>query len=304
MSITAVKLGRRTLNLSNMDKVLYPDADFTKADIVNYYMRIAPALLPHLKDRPFTLKRYPNGVDEPYFYEKRCPSHKPEWVKTAYVPSRGKGGRIDYCLVNDAETLAWVANLASIELHALLSKSKNIQQPTMVMFDLDPGPPAGVLDACRVALTMRDLFRRLGLETFVKHSGGKGLHLVIPLNNPRVTFDDTKSFAKAVAMLLESRDAKHIVHLMRKDLRTGKVFIDWSQNDEHKTTVCVYSLRARKRPWVSAPLHWREVEQVSRDRNVDSIQFEADEVVRRFERSGDLFAPVQKLRQKLPAGVG
>src|SRR5947207_1440879 len=169
MSSTTVKLGSRNLTLSNMEKVLYPDADFTKADVIHYYLTLAPILLPHLKDRPFTLKRYPNGIDGMHFYEKRCPSHKPDWVKTAYVPSRGKGGRIDYCLVNDAATLAWIANLASLELHTLLSKWQNIQQPTMVVFDLDPGPPAGVLDACRIGLRMRDLFSKLGLETFVKH---------------------------------------------------------------------------------------------------------------------------------------
>src|SRR4051794_40487428 len=227
MSSATVKLGTRNLTLSNMEKVLYPDADFTKADVIHYYLSLADVLLPHLKDRPFTLKRYPNGVNEMHFYEKRCPSHKPSWVKTTCVPSRGKGGRIDYCLVNDAPTLAWIANLASLELHTLLSMAKNIQQPTMVVFDLDPGPPAEVIDACRIGLRMRDLFSKLGLETFVKHSGGKGLHLVIPLNT-KVTFDDTKEFAKAIAMLFEQQYPKEVVHLMRKDLRGGKVFIDWS----------------------------------------------------------------------------
>jgi bifunctional non-homologous end joining protein LigD len=238
-----------------------------------------------------------------FFYEKRCPSHKPDWVKTKMVPSRGKDGRIDYCLVNDVQTLAWIENLASIELHTLLSKAKNVQQPTMVVFDLDPGPPAGVWDACRVAIEMRDLFSGLGLQTFVKHSGGKGLHLVVPLNT-KVTFDQTKDFAKAVAMLFEKNDPKRIVHLMRKDLRGGKVFIDWSQNDEHKTTVNVYSLRARQRPWVSAPLTWKEVETAHRTQKIDAIHFEADEVVARIKKMGDLFEPVLTMKQKLPSAVG
>jgi bifunctional non-homologous end joining protein LigD len=296
-SSTTVKLGSRTLSISNMDKVLYPDADFTKGDVIHYYLQIAPVLLPHLKDRPITLKRYPNGVDGMFFYEKRCPSHKPAWVKTKMVPSRGKDGRIDYCLVNDVQTLA------SIELHTLLSKAKNVQQPTMVVFDLDPGPPAGVFEACQVAVEMRDLFKTLGLTTFVKHSGGKGLHLVVPLNT-KVSFDQTKDFAKTVALLFEQRYPKRAVHLMRKDLRAGKVFIDWSQNDEHKTTVNVYSLRARKRPWVSAPLTWKEVETALRTKDVDAIHFEAGQVVARVKRMGDLFEPVLTMKQKLPSALG
>jgi bifunctional non-homologous end joining protein LigD len=303
MSSTTVKLGSKTLSISNMDKVLYPDADFTKGDVIHYYLQLAPVLLPHLKDRPITLKRYPNGVDGKFFYEKRCPSHKPAWVKTKMVPSRGKNGRIDYCLVNDVQTLAWIENLASIELHTLLSKAKNVQQPTMVVFDLDPGPPAGVYEACQVAIEMRDLFKSLSLMTFVKHSGGKGLHLVVPLNT-KVSFDQTKDFAKAVALLFEKRDPKRAVHLMRKDLRAGKVFIDWSQNDEHKTTVTVYSLRARQRPWVSAPLAWKEVEIALRTRDVKAIHFEADEVIARVKKMGDLFEPVLTMKQKLPSALG
>jgi bifunctional non-homologous end joining protein LigD len=303
MSTTQVKLGRRTLSLSNMEKVLYPAVGFTKADVISYYMRIAPYLLPHLKDRPLTLKRYPNGVNSEFFYEKRCPAHKPAWVTTAYAPSRGKNGRIDYCVVNEPATLAWVENLASLELHTLLAKAPNLQQPTMVVFDLDPGPPAEVHESCGIALQMRDLFEKLGLKTFVKHSGGKGLHLVIPLNT-KVTFDETKHFAKTVATLFEQNDPKHVTSMMRKELRGGKVFIDWSQNDEHKTTCCVYSLRARERPTVSAPLTWKEVEKAFRSGKVEDIRFEAEEVVARAQKMGDLFEEVVTLKQKLPAGVG
>jgi len=178
-----------------------------------------------------------------------------------------------------------------------------VQRPTMVVFDLDPGPPAGVFEACQIAIEMRDLFAKLGLKTFVKHSGGKGLHLVVPLNT-RVTFDQTKDFAKAVAMLFEKQDPTRAIHLMRKELRAGKVFIDWSQNDEHKTTVNVYSLRARQRPWVSAPLTWKEVETALRTKKVESIHFEADDVIGRAKRMGDLFEPVLTMKQKLPSALG
>jgi bifunctional non-homologous end joining protein LigD len=214
--------------------------------VISYYLKIAPYLLPHLRDRPLTLKRYPNGVNSEFFYEKRCPYPQTRLDDHRICPQPREKRRIDYCVVNEPAALAWVENLASLELHTLLAKSSNLQQPTMVVFDLDPGPPAEVHEACGVALQMRDLFEKLGLKTYVKHSGGKGLHLVIPLNT-KVEFDDTKHFARAVAMLFEQNDPKGVTSVMHKDLRGGKVFIDWSQNDEHKTTCCVYSLRARER---------------------------------------------------------
>jgi bifunctional non-homologous end joining protein LigD len=298
-----LKIGRRTLSVSNLDKVMYPSTGFTKGDVIHYYLSIADAVLPHLKDRPLTLKRYPNGVDGMMFYEKRCPSHKPDWIKTQCVESRGRDGRIDYCVINDAAALAWVENLASIELHTLLYTSKKLFQPTMVVFDLDPGPPAGVYEACRIGLEMRDLFEKLGLKTFVKHSGGKGLHLVIPLNT-KVTFDETKTFAQTIAMWFEKNHPNHATHMMRKDVRAGKVFIDWSQNDEHKTTVSAYSLRAREKPWVSLPLKWSEVEKAYKTKNVEAIHFEADAAVKRIEKTGDLFVEVETLKQKLPKHFG
>ncbi len=301
-SSTPIQIGKRTLNLSNLDKVLYPATGFTKGDVIHYYLSIAPAILPHLKDRPLTLKRYPNGVDGMMFYEKRCPSHRPAWMKTQCVESRGKDGKIDYCLVNEAASLAWVQNIASIELHTLLYTAKKLFQPTMVVFDLDPGPPAGVLEACEVGLELRDLFEKLGLQTFVKHSGGKGLHLVVPLNT-KTTFDDTKTFAQSIAMLFEKNAPDRATHMMRKSLRGGKVFIDWSQNDEHKTTVTAYSLRARERPTVSLPLTWAEIEKAVKKKQVDSIRFEADAAVKRIKKVGDLFADAGKLKQKLPKHV-
>jgi bifunctional non-homologous end joining protein LigD len=287
----------RTLRLSNWDKVLYPKAGFTKGDMIEYYTRVAPALLPHLRGRPLTLKRYPNGVDEKYFYEKQCPSHRPDWVKTAPVKTGRK--TIDFCLCEDLPTLVWLANLADIELHTSLSLAERIERPTMMVFDLDPGEPAGIVECCQVSLWLRDVFEPLGLEAFPKTSGSKGLQVYVPLNT-EVTYDDTKPFAKAVAELLEKQHRDLVVSRMSKELRPGKVFVDWSQNDEHKTTVNVYSLRARERPTVSTPVTWDEVDACLDARDPSLLVFEHDEVLRRVERDGDLFAPVLTLVQELP----
>jgi bifunctional non-homologous end joining protein LigD len=277
--------------------VLYPDAGFTKTDVVRYYLDIAPALLPHLKDRPLTLKRYPNGVAQPFFYEKMCPAHRPDWVATTRMDTTSRP--IDFCVVDSAATLAWVANLASLELHTLLSRGKGLERPTFMVFDHDPGDGAGLLDCARVALRFRDLLAQLGLRSFAKTSGGKGLHLYVPLNSA-VRFDDTKLFSRTIAQILEKEDPKRITTVMRKDLRAGKVFVDWSQNDRHKTTACAYSLRARPRPTVSTPVEWDEVERAVRKGDASSLTFEAADAVGRVQRHGDLFAPVLKLRQKLP----
>ena len=297
---TLVNIGKRKLALSNLNKVLYPQAGFTKADMIAYYRAVAPALLPHLEDRPLTLKRYPNGVDQQFFYEKRCPSHKPEWVETAKVWSESNDDHMFFCLANDVPTLVWVANLASIELHTFLSKRPDVSRPTSFVFDLDPGPPATILDCIPVALRLRELLERLKLQCFIKTSGGKGLHIWVPLNT-ETTFEQTKEFAHLVAITLERHDPKHVTSNMRKDLRPGKIFIDWSQNDEHKTTVCVYSLRARQRPTVSTPLTWKEVEAAGRHRKVERLTFEAKGVLKRVEKFGDLFEPVLKMKQRLPS---
>ena len=294
-----LRFGRKQLNLSNLQKVLYPDAGFTKGDVIRYYLSIADALLPHLKNRALTLKRYPNGSEGMFFYEKNCPVHRPPWVDTAHVESRRREGGIHYCLVNDAATLAWVANLASLELHTSLARAKAVTRPTMMVFDLDPGSGAGILDCCRVAVRMRDVLAGVGLQSYPKTSGGKGLHFYVPLNTP-CTFDDTKAFAHTLAEMFERDDPQRITSEMRKDLRHGKVFIDWSQNDEHKTTACVYSLRARTRPTVSTPVTWAEVEQAVRSGDGARLVFEAPQVVERVARLGDLFAPVLSLKQKLP----
>ncbi|MGH2979474.1 MAG: DNA ligase D [Solirubrobacterales bacterium] len=295
-----VQVDGRTLRLTNLDKVMYPKTGFTKRDLVDYSVRIAPVLLPHLHGRPLTLKRYPDGVEGQHFYEKQCPSHRPDWVQTAAIWSRHNKRNIDFCLVNDLPTLVWTANLADIELHTSMSLAEAIARPTMMVFDLDPGPPADIRACCKVGLMLRDLFARLKLEAFAKTSGSKGLQVYVPLNQDEITYEDTKPFARAVAELLEKQHPKQVVSRMTKSLRPGKVLIDWSQNDEHKTTVCVYSLRARERPTVSTPISWEEVEAASRRRSGKVLTFEHEEVLARVERDGDLFAPVLTLRQALP----
>jgi bifunctional non-homologous end joining protein LigD len=296
-----VEVDGRTLKLSNLDKVMYPKAGFTKGDLIDYYVRIAPVLLPHLHDRPLTLKRYPDGVEGKHFYEKQCPSHRPDWVQTAAVWSRQNKKNIDFCLVNDLPTLVWTSNLADIELHTSLSLAEPVERPTMMVFDLDPGAPADIIACCRVGVWLRDVFAQLKLESFAKTSGSKGLQVYVPLNTDEVTYDGTKPFARAVAELLEKQHPKQVVSRMTKSLRGGKVLIDWSQNDDHKTTICVYSLRAKERPTVSTPVAWDEVEAASRRRSGKVLTFEHDEVLKRVERDGDLFAPVLALRQALPS---
>jgi bifunctional non-homologous end joining protein LigD len=295
-----VRVEDRELTLSNLDKVLYPKAGFTKGQVIGYYQSVAPALVPHLAGRPLTLKRYPNGVDGEYFYEKRCPSHRPPWVEVAPIWSRHNRATVPFCVAGDLPTLVWVANLASLELHTSLSRADDISRPTMVVFDLDPGPPATIVDCCRIGLRLRDLFERMGLQSMAKTSGSKGLQLYVPLNTPVTYEGGTKDFALAVAQLFEKRFPDEVVSSMKKDIRPGKVLIDWSQNDEHKTTVCVYSLRAKERPTVSTPVTWDEVAVTGESGDADQLVFEADEVLKRVERLGDLFAPLNHLEQSLP----
>ena len=287
----------RTLSLSNLDKVLYPVAGFTKGQVIDYYTRIAPAVLGHLRGRALTLKRYPNGVDAPYFYEKNAPGHRPEWVRTATIPIRTDGRSIDFVLADDLPTLVWLANLADLELHTSLARAADPRSPTILAFDLDPGPPATIVECAQVALRLREVFDHLGLEGFPKTSGSKGMQVYVPLNVP-ATYEQTKRFALALAQLLERRHPELVVSEMRKDLRAGKVFVDWSQNDEHKTTVGVYSLRALERPTVSTPLRWEEVEAVA---DPDELVFTSADVLARVAEHGDLFAPVETLEQELPA---
>ena len=289
----------RKLPVSNLNKVLYPKAGFTKGQVIDYYIRIAPVLLPHLKDRPLTMKRYPNGVDGMFFYEKNCPSHRPAWVKTAKVWSHGNQRDMFYCLAQDLPTLVWAANLADLELHTSLAKKKDVAKPTMMVFDLDPGPPANIVQCCQVGFWLRDLLAEMKLQSWAKTSGSKGLQLYVPLNTP-ATFDQTKALSRALAEYLEREHPELVVHRMLKSLRGGKVLVDWSQNDEHKTTVNVYSLRAKDHPTVSTPVSWDEVATCLKKKDPELLTFTSDQVLERVAEHGDLFEPVQSLKQKLP----
>ena len=299
MTDSTVEIQGRHLKLSNLEKVLYPATGFTKQQVIDYYARIAPAILPHLVGRALTRKRYPDGVDGEPFYEKNAPKYRPEWVKTAPIWSEGNRRTVYYVLANDLATLVWLANLAALELHPSLALAKDITCPTEMVFDLDPGPPANIVQCCQVGLWLREIFEHFGLKSFPKTSGSKGLQLYVPLNTP-TTYDATKTFAHALAQLLEHEHPEMVVSDMKKTLRAGKVFVDWSQNDEHKTTVAVYSLRAREHPTVSTPVTWEDVERAFKKKDASRLVFEAPQVVSRFEKVGDLFEPVLTLKQRLP----
>jgi len=296
-----VEVEGRELKLTNLDKVLYPKAGFTKGEMVDYYAKVAPAMIPHLTGRAVTLRRFPEGVEDldAAFFEKRCPKHRPKWVKTARVEAGPHAGKIDFCVCDGLPTLVWMAQLAAIELHPSLSLSRAPKRPTVLAFDLDPGPPADIVDCCRVAIRLRDLFGHFDVECFPKTSGSKGLQVYVPLND-RDSYEKTKPFAKAIAQLLEKQTPDRVVSKMKKVEREGKVFVDWSQNHQRKTTIAVYSLRARERPTVSTPVTWEEVEAVADSGDGSSLVFEADAVLGRIERHGDLFAPVLELQQELP----
>lgn len=295
-----VEIEGRTVKLTNLSKVLYPKTGFTKSDLIDYYAAVAPVLLPHLHNRPLTLKRYPNGVEEEFFYEKQSPRHRPDWVQTVTVWSRHSKRNIHFTLCQDLPTLVWLANLADIELHPSLSPAESIERPTALAFDLDPGPPASIVECCEVALELREMFEQLGLRSFAKTSGSKGLQVYVPLNDPDVTYEQTKPFAHAVADLFEQRHPELVVSAIAKTERTGKVLIDWSQNDEHKTTVSVYSLRAKEHPTVSTPIAWSEVQACHRSKDPDRLVFDADAVRARVAEHGDRFAEVGSLHQQLP----
>jgi bifunctional non-homologous end joining protein LigD len=294
-----VNIEGRRLRLSNLRKVLYPSAGFTKQQVLDYYIRIWPVIAPHVSSRPLTLKRYPEGSGGEFFYEKQCPNHAPDWLTTVDVWSRHNERHIRFCIIDSLPSLVWVANLASLELHTSLSLAGDVDTPTMMVFDLDPGAPAGLVECADVALALREMLHHLGLESFAKSSGGKGLHIYVPLNTP-CSYDDTKETSRVIAELMRRQMPQRVVTNMRRDLRAGKVLVDWSQNDQHKTTVCVYSLRARPRPTVSLPLSWQEVQSAAESRDASGLVLEAPAALERVDQLGDLFAPVLKLRQKLP----
>jgi len=292
-------MGGRRLLLTNLGKDLYPSYGFTKSRILEYYRGIAFFILPHLRDRAVTLKRYPEGVDKDFFFEKRCPGHRPEWVSTAEILQEG-GEPMTYCLINDLETLIWVENLASLEIHVPLARAGSPQTPDSMVFDLDPGDPANILDCARVALILRDLLSRMGLVSYVKTSGRKGLHVYVPLNNKGTTFEDTKTFSRAVAGIMQKHYPDLVTAKMARQERKAKIFINWSQNDASKTMICVYSLRAREKPFVSFPLKWRELENLNGQGDPAKLQVVHSEAVSRAERIGDLFQEMLVKEQKLP----
>jgi bifunctional non-homologous end joining protein LigD len=294
-----ISVAGRELRVSNLDKVLYLRSGFTKGELIDWYARMGDVLLPHLRDRPLTMKRYPDGVEGKFFYEKRCPKHRPEWVGTASIWSDTHNGEIEFCVVEDLPTLVWAANLANVELHTSLSRATAIEQPTAMVFDLDPGAPADVRDCAQVALWIRGMFEQLGLRCYPKTSGSKGLQVYVPLNR-EVTYERTKPFARAVAETLERKFPEHVVSRMTKSVRAGKVLVDWSQNDRHKTTANVYSLRARTHPTVSTPLEWHEVEAGVGAASVAALVFDHAAVLARVKSKGDLFAPLLSEQQDLP----
>jgi bifunctional non-homologous end joining protein LigD len=294
-----VTVGGRELKLSNLDKVLYPKTGFTKRQLIEYYAAIAPVMLPHLQGRALTVTRWPDGVEGKSFFQKQTPAHAPEWVRRVTLPSERKP--IDYTLVEDLPTLVWLANLAAIELHTPLARAEAVDRPTTLVFDLDPGAPATIIECCRVGLALQGMFENLGLQAFAKTSGSKGLQLYVPLNSENVTFEQTKPFARAVAELLEQAEPEEIVSRMTRARRTGKVLIDWSQNDRNKTTVCVYSLRATERPTASTPVEWDEVRAAYQSGDPQALAFEAHQVLERVAARGDMFAPVLSLVQQLPS---
>jgi bifunctional non-homologous end joining protein LigD len=296
----SVKIGNKKLDLSNVDKVLYPETGFTKGQVIDFYSRVAPYILPHIKNRPITLKRYPNGVRGKHFYEKNAPSFTPAWIRTYRIQRSSSESMINYILINDLPTLVWSANLANLEIHPFLAKAPEIRIPTMVVFDLDPGEGASLVQSCEVAFILRELLDRLALESLLKVSGSKGIHVHVPLNT-NVTYEMTQAFAQSVAQYLASEHPKSIVSEMAKHKRKGKVFIDWSQNSEHKSTVAVYSLRAKaERPFVAMPVSWRELETALAKNDASKLFFEPEAALKRLEKIGDLFAPSLRLKQTLP----
>ena len=290
--MSEVEVGGRAVRLSNLDKVLWPEAGFTKGGLLDYYGKAAPVLLSHVAERPVTLARFPDGVDRYGWYQTNCRG-RPDWMRTRRIRDQ------EYCVLNDLPSLLWAANMGTIELHPFLARSDRIEEPDVVVFDLDPGPPAGIVDCCRVALWLREALAEEGLASFPKTSGSIGLHVYVPLNSP-ATYGETKPFARRVARALGRRHPDSVVDEMAKRLRGAKVFLDWGQNDAAKSTIAPYSLRAMTWPTASAPVGWDEVEQAAAEARSDLLAFGPREALDRLDRLGDLFEPVLTLKQTLP----
>ena len=299
MSAVDVVVDGRRVRLTNLDKVFYPKVGFTKAHVLDYYRKVSPALLPHLKGRALTLKRYPDGVEGSFFYEKSCPTHRPDWVRTAPIWSEGRGEDIDFCVIDDLSSLMWAVNLADLELHTYLARAEAPNEPTAMVFDLDPGPGTDLVDCARVGIRLRDLLKSFGLESYPKTSGSKGMQVYVPFNVP-TTFEQTKPLARAMGEILERETPRSITTNMSKAERKNRVFIDWSQNDDHKTTVCAYSLRAKEEPTVSTPLLWSEVDEAASAKDAGALRFLPEAVLARVESRGDLFDDVLTKRQSVP----
>ena len=298
-----LEIDGQRVKCTRLSKILYPQAKFTKADVIDYYVRVAPFILPHLKDRPVTLKRYPDGVTGEAYWEKDAPSFTPEWVETFPVPRHAGGPDINYVLIQNAATLAWVANAAALELHPFLHRAPEITTPASIVFDLDPGTGADIRTCIQVAFLLRDVMEHLGLKLFPKVSGSKGLQLYIPLNTA-TSYEVTQPFARSIAQLIEEQNPKLAISEMPKVKRVGKVFIDWSQNADHKTTVGVYSLRAKQqRPFVSMPVTWNELDRARKRNKIDDLYFDPQTALKRLEKIGDLFSPVNEVRQSVPADL-
>jgi bifunctional non-homologous end joining protein LigD len=296
---SGLDVGGRRLAIRNLDRVLYPRTGTTKAELLDYYVRIGDVMLPHLRHRLLHMHRYPEGVEGPRFWQKECPDHRPEWLPTAPVHSREKGRAIHYCVANELAAVIWAVNIGSLELHTSLHRIDAPDHPTVIAFDLDPGAPAGLVECCEVALRLREALGGVGLRAWPKTSGGKGLQLYVPVNDGEATYDDTKPFARAVAELLEEEAPDRVVSRMARRLRAGKVLVDWSQNTPHKSMVCAYSVRARERPTVSTPVTWGEVEAAAAARDATGLRFEMRDALDRVAAHGDLFAPVLTERQAL-----
>ena len=295
-----VVINDRELLLSNPDKDLYPSYGFTKTRILEYYGRMARFMLPFFKDRALTLKRYPDGVGRDFFFEKRCPAYRPAWVETTEVPYGGEK-RITYCMANNLETLIWVGNLASIELHVPMARVNAPDNPDSMVFDLDPGEGANVLDCAKVAIMIKGVLEDQKLKSFVKTSGKKGLHVCVPLDPEKTTFEDTKNFSRAMASIMQKTYPDLVTAKMAKELRTGKVFINWSQNDASKTMVGVYSLRGTEKPAVSFPLSWNDLEKKAKRSDPDSFQVLAPEAIKTVEEKAGFFEGMLHKKQRLPA---
>lgn len=294
---TTADVDGRSVRLTNLEKVLYPDVGFTKAQVIAYYAAVAPVMVPHLQGRPLTFRRWPNGVQESSFFEKNCPSHAPEWVDVIDGP-----GGVRSCTIDHPAGLVWAGNQAALEIHVPMALGNDLDTPTALVFDLDPGAPANIVDCADVALWMRDVLESVGLTGFAKTSGSKGMQVYVPINTP-VAHSQTSSFALAVGQLLERQHRDRVLVDMTRAKRPGKIFVDWSQNSRAKTTIGAYSLRGGPIPTVSTPLSWDEVETLVATRDAESMVFGPDEVVARVAEVGDLFEAVLTTQQQLPVPV-